>query len=152
MSNTTGIHELYEKRRMVLAALLSGFPPETWFKTRGESGKLDNYLKDQIIKALDGCKIKSVEETFEFYTHKYGGRECDELDSILSVYADYGKAIGLSNWGMDFDYKTSKKTNDAAKKAKKILPHEDFEALRELGLKSLYTRKPRKYTGKPWPC
>jgi len=146
------VHADWSMRWWIIAVLLSGFPPETEFKTRGKSGWLDNYLDQQIREVLDGCGIKSVEKVFHFYTNKYGSRWCDELDMMLSVFMMYGATAGLENWGLDFDYRTTEKTIKVAKEAKKYMPKKDFEALRELGLKKLYVCRPRKYRGKPYPC
>lgn len=138
-SKKSDLEATWSRRWWVLATLLSGFPPGTEFKTRGKSGMLDNYLDEQIRVILDECDIPMVKKVFHFYTNKYGRRWCDELDMMLSPFMLYGSPAGVENWGPDFDYRTTQKTIEVAIEARRNLPEKDFNAIRDLGIKSLRT-------------
>jgi len=130
------------KRAWVIAALLSGFPPDTFFYSRSGASRtgnwLDNYLDKQIHEALRGCRIRRAEEVFRYRPCKYGEVECPELLWELSCFAGYGARAGLSNWGADFDYRTSERTLEVAEEGKQWLG-KDFDELRALGLRELKT-------------
>lgn len=114
----------------ILAVMLSSVPVETRFG-RGYKN-LDSRL-DRIIKENSNPLIG------KYFHIKRNYNYSPEVHDILSVYSYYGSAIGLENWGCDYNYQTTKMTHEIAREIEELslFSNEDLEYLKELGKKLL---------------
>jgi hypothetical protein len=125
----------YDRRKMILAVILSSHKPGTFFNSRTQRGMLSNSLDQQIRFMLCGEKHPLITEHFHFETGGSSGLPyCEDLD-FLMVRCAFGEPIGLRNWGMDYDYEVTKKTADIAEGARRYFDSKEFEYLRDLGRK-----------------
>lgn len=129
--------------KYVISATLSSFEEDTWFYTR-KDGDLKDKLTEIYLKSKHELLKKHLFGGFTspFNNHISESRRLSDRNEVrnnLSVWTEYGRHIGLSNGGFNYDFRIGRyeNCNEIRKRmieeAKGILGEEDFNYFRELG-------------------
>jgi len=128
----------YDIMRCVIAATISTFPDKTEFK-RDLDEQVSKLYQENSHPLLEKHRYRgfSGKNTPTFRHHPE-----DLVFVIINVYGGY--AVGLSNWGLDYDYQVEKTGRNIgsmvltgldyiSEHAKEVLGEKDFSHFAELG-------------------
>ena len=131
----------FEIMAYIISTTLSSFGPGTWFKN--SEGDLRDMLTDLYIGSSHSLIKKNL---FNGFTSPFEKEEqvrklCNYNMARLNLSAPfrYGKHMGLSNWGSDYDFQISegedsqKRRERVVEEARGVLGKKDFDYFRELG-------------------